>query len=143
MNDIEMSALPFVTLALPGGGIISCTRDAEQLPNILIAIGWKGTVFSALRSFQVGKRLCPELFNNRLRGINCIPIITNTQDVYPRPIRGSDISGFDKLSELLSLEEIKFLKLTLNCVTYLASYDQRFGYVAMNRVLLKQLEVSL
>ncbi|EKD79755.1 MAG: hypothetical protein ACD_40C00323G0007 [uncultured bacterium] len=138
-----MRSQPFITFSLSQGGVLSCTRELDQLPKVVEQIGGHGLLVGAPLTFQRLNQAYPDLLQfDRESGpatLRWQSIITPMRGRYPTPIRRSDIPWLDFLSQNLTSDEQKFLLFTLNCVTYLAGCDQFFGFAAYNQALLLQI----
>lgn len=142
----EMRQLPFVTFTLPSG-ILSCSRDLAQLPQVVDTISRRGVLLGSPLSFQAVSREYPDLLGREREGgpsaLLWKSIITKRSRNMPCPIRWEDIPGSALLFKSLSADEQRFLKFTLNCVTYLQNCDQLFGYAGLNQSLVAAIGDSL
>lgn len=146
MDYIEMRELPFITFTLPSG-VLSCSRDVAQLPQVVESIGSRGVLIGAPLSFQAISREYPDFLGREREGgpsaLLWKSIITQPRGNMSSPIRWKDIPGSTLMAESLSIDEQRFLKFTLNCVTYLQNCDQLFGYAALSQSLVAAIGDSL
>ena len=135
MNYSEMLNSPF-TAFTTSAGVVACSRELAQLPNVLEAIGGRGVLLGRPKTWSRIVEKYGDIFARDEEGgpsdllwRSVIPTRRKYERVKSlnlRPIRWPDVPGSRVLWELLTEDEIRYLKFTLNCQKWFTKVESRY-----------------
>lgn len=153
MKYAEMLNSPFTIFDTPSG-IVACSRDIDQLPTVLQAIGGRGLLLGRPKTYNRIAEINPGLFSRDDEGG---PAAILWRSIMPprrryeraksqqsRPVLWSEVPGSVLLWNLLSEDEIRLLKFTLNCQQWFTNPEIKSdGFAAYSAALVSYLGDSL
>lgn len=153
MKYIEMLNQPLTTFDTSAGRIV-CSRDLDQIPTALQAINGRGLLLGRQKTYDRIAAINPGLFSRDSEGG---PSLLLWKSIMParrkydraksrnsRPISWSDVPGSASLWELLTEDEMRYLKLTLNSQQWFTNPEIKSdGFAAYSTSLVAYLGESL
>ena len=136
---------PFTTFTT-SAGVVACSRDLDQLPSVLEAVGRRGVILGRPKTWRRIVEKYGDIFARDDEGgpsailwRSVIPAEgkgKRSNAGYPDPIRWPDVPGSSLLCNLLTEDEMRYLKFTLNCQKWFTNEEIKSdGFATYSTVL--------